>query len=50
VNGDARDAGSPHPEEEPARERVVRQPHDPDAPGIGVDETDDPIPEPNEPA
>jgi hypothetical protein len=37
----------PEPEADPAREQVIR---DPDAPGRGLEETDDPIPEPNEPA
>ena len=36
--------------DDPERERVIRRPDDPDAPGHGLDETDDPIPEPNEPA
>lgn len=54
------------PEEDPAREAVIRdpglvdrpadgpgpedQPTDPEAPGRGVEETEEPIPEPNEPA
>ena len=37
------------PEEDTAREPLIRQPDDPDAPARGVDETDEPIPEPNEP-
>lgn len=37
----------PTPEEDPRREEAIR---DPDAPGRGLDETDEPIPEPNEPA
>ena len=37
----------PTPEDDPRREEAIR---DPDAPGRGLDETDEPIPEPNEPA
>lgn len=50
MSGAGRDAGPSHSEDDPAREHVIRRPDDADAPAIGVEETDDPIPEPNEPA
>ncbi len=37
-------------EEARSREQVIRRPDDPDAPAHGMDDSVDPIPEPNEPA